>query len=165
MNARQPFLALLVLPAVLAAGCQSGGVPSPEAPAPGAATTAPALLAAREPGVTWSAKSLVKADLDGDGQTDYALGGVKKGRYVLGIVQGPPATGSRHWTLDFGVNEEDQESLCSLQAKLTVEELDRSGGEDDMAAQAKGLSLHDDRCDAFHIYWNTREKRYEWWRL
>jgi hypothetical protein len=164
MNACHRRLVLLVLSAVLATGCQTAGTPSPEAPSPGA-TTAPALLAAREPGVTWSTKSLVKADLDGDGQTDYALGGVKKGRYVVGIVQGPPATGARYWTLDFGVSEEDQESLCSLQAKLTVEELDRSGGEDDMAAHAKGLSLHDDRCDAFHIYWNTREKRYEWWRL
>ena len=163
MNARQPLLAAaLILPALLAAGCRSTGVP---AAGTTGTTGAPAVLAAREPGVKWNAKSLVHADLDGDGRDDYALGGVKGDRYVVGIVQGPPGSGSRHWTLDFGVAEEDQESLCSLHPKLAVEELDRSGGEDDMAAKAKGLSLHDDRCDAFHIYWNTREKRYEWWRL
>lgn len=160
MNARRPLLAVsLVLAVLSAAGCRTTGVPTT------GTTSAPALLAAREPGVKWNAKSLVQADLDGDGKADSALGGMKGDRYVLGIVQGPPAAGSRHWTLDFGVAEEDQESLCSLQVKLSVEELDRSAGDGDMAAKAKGLRLHDDRCDAFHIYWNTREKRYDWWRL
>ncbi|HYG65302.1 MAG TPA: hypothetical protein VEL74_22160 [Thermoanaerobaculia bacterium] len=168
MNARQLLLALLAVPAVLtvlATGCRTAGVPAPEGAPPGMETTAPALLATREPEVAWRTKSLVKADLDGDGKEDYALGGVKGDRYVLGIVQGPPGSGSRHWTLDFGVAEEDQESLCSLQAQLAVEDLDRKGSEGEMAANAKGLRLHDDRCDAFHIFWNTREKRYEWWRL
>ena len=28
-----------------------------------------------------------------------------------------------------------------------------------------GLNLHDDRCDAFHIYWDPERKTFDWWRL
>ena len=33
------------------------------------------------------------------------------------------------------------------------------------SAQGKGISLYDDQCDSFHIYWNPEDRKFEWWRL
>jgi hypothetical protein len=32
-------------------------------------------------------------------------------------------------------------------------------------ADGMGINLHDDKCDAFHIFWNPEKKKFEWWRL
>jgi hypothetical protein len=93
------------------------------------------------------------------------VGGTQGELFVVGIVRGPLAPDARHFRMTFRVLEGDQNSLCSASAKLDVEDLDTSDGGDDVAPNAKGIALHDDRCDAFHIYWNISTKRFTWWRL
>ncbi|HVR99710.1 MAG TPA: hypothetical protein VMW27_24005 [Thermoanaerobaculia bacterium] len=139
----------------------------PATSAPGRAT-AQSLLQKFEPGVTWKTGTLLEADFDGDSVKDYALGGIKEGdRYVVGIVRGPLGDSARHWTLEFGADEGDQESLCSLQAAMSLENLDESVIEESggKLQGSKGINLHDDRCDAFHIHWSPKDQRFEWWRL
>lgn len=146
------FLPILLTLAMLGLlGCAS--IPS------GKTDSAIELLRLREPGTKWNSNSLVKGDLDGDGKDDYAAGGVQGKTYVVGIVQGPAGPSSRHWTLEFPMEGGSDEALCSTKVALKLEEIkdeDRPG---------LGIDLHDDRCDAFHIYWNAEEKKYDWWRL
>ncbi|MFL6237043.1 MAG: hypothetical protein ACJ76N_28190 [Thermoanaerobaculia bacterium] len=145
----------LLLLLALCAGC--GGLRSPRT----------ALDAARQhdPAVQWNPQSLLEADLDQDGRADYALTGTRKDRVVVGIVRGPLTAGTPVWTLEFPVKGGGEEALCSPDAKITIEPLDdeekarRSGG------QGMGINLHDDKCDAFHIFWNPEKKKFEWWRL
>lgn len=127
-----------------------------------------ALDAARQydPAVQWSAQSVLEADLDQDGRADYALLGHRKDRVVVAVVRGPLAPGTPVWTLEFPVKGGGEDALCSADAKIAVEPLGdetktRRGG----GGQGVGLNLHDDKCDAFHIFWNPEKKKLEWWRL
>jgi hypothetical protein len=146
----------LLLFLALCAGC--AGLHSPRT----------ALDAARQhdPTVQWDAKSLLEADFDQDGRADYALIGLRKDRVVVGIVRGPLVPGTPVWTLEFPVKGGGEDALCSADAKIAVEPLGdeaktRRGG----GGQGVGLNLHDDKCDAFHIFWNPEKKKFEWWRL
>jgi hypothetical protein len=155
----------LVLP-VLALGL----VACSGAPGPGSAARRPRtaldVLRAREPKTTWDARSALRADLDRDGVEDHALAGLRKDRFVVGIVQGPIGPGSRHWTLEFPWGPGSQDSLCSRNARIRLEDLDEDhAAESAKAKKGKGIALYDDLCDAFHIYWDPDSKRFEWWRL
>ena len=122
-------------------------------------------LELREPTVAWQAGSLVRGDLDGDGAGDYALTGRKGELFVVGILQGPPAKPGRHWTLEFPIGGDDQDALCSPAARLRLEELEGVPPEATPPAGNRGLALHDERCDAFHIYWDPAKKSFDYWRL
>jgi hypothetical protein len=132
----------------------------------GTPQTALDVLQRRDPAVEWNANSLIQADLDQDGVPDYALEGLREDRVVVGLVHGPVAAGSPAWTLEFPWNGGGEDALCSKDARIAPEPLD-----DTAAARAgrpvkgTGINLHDDRCDAFHIFWNPEKKKFEWWRL
>ena len=142
-----------------------GGTPAP-------APTALDLLRQRDRQTVWEPVSEVRADLDHDGVTDYALRGLRKDRVVVGIVKGPLAAASRTWILTFPWGKESQDSLCSSKVKIEAEDLDDSATAGAKPARSphktvpgKGISLYDDRCDAFHIYWSAEERKFDWWRL
>ena len=143
----------LLLLLALCAGC--AGLSAPR--------TAVDAARQHDPAVQWSPQSLLEADLDQDGRADYALTGLRKDRVVVGIVHGPLAAGTPVWTLDFPVNGGGEDALCSPDARIAVEplgdEAKTHGG------QGMGINLHDDKCDAFHIFWNPEKKKFEWWRL
>jgi hypothetical protein len=150
---------------VVLTGCRTAGVPPGSAPG---RQTPLSFLEKREPAVSWQPGTLLQADFDGDGVKDYALGGIQgESLYVVGIVRGPLSDATPHWTLEFGTDEGDQGSLCSIQAAMTLEDLDESVIEESggKLQGSKGINLHDDRCDAFHIHWSPRDQRFEWWRL
>jgi len=116
----------------------------------------------------WNAASQVRADLDQDGVDDYALRGLRKDRVVVGIVAGPVTARSRAWVLAFPWGKGTQGSLCSQEAKIEAEDLDASataGAKRPKELKGKGISLYDDRCDAFHIYWSPEGRKFDWWRL
>lgn len=129
--------------------------------------TRTAVDAARQhdPAVQWNAQSLLEADLDQDGRADYALLGLRKDRVVVGIVHGPLAAGTPVWTLEFSVNGGGEDALCSPEAKIAIEPLGDEAKTRRGGAQGVGVNLHDDKCDAFHIFWNPDKKKFEWWRL
>lgn len=133
--------------------------------------TALEVLRLRQPTTEWSSKSLLQGDLDHSGGTDYAATGLRKDRFVVGIVEGPISARSRTWFLDFPWKGGGEGALCSEKAKMTIEPLDSAAkaGERKVANKpgkpGVGLNLHDDRCDAFHIYWDAERKTFDWWRL
>jgi hypothetical protein len=129
--------------------------------------TRTALDAARQhdPAVQWNAQSLLEADLDQDGRADYALTGLRKDHVVVGIVHGPLAAGTPVWTLDFPIKGGGEDALCSPEAKIAIEPLGDEAKTRRGGGQGMGINLHDDKCDAFHIFWNPEKKKFEWWRL
>ena len=156
---------VLVLVLCGCVGCAGGRVPPPRGPAARPAT-ALELLKLRQPGTAWDPKSLLKADLDQDGGEDYALLGRHKDRFVVGIVHGPVnAAKGGVWTLDFASNG-GEDALCSRHAKIALEPLaENEGPKADHPRKGLGINLHDDLCDAFHIYWSPQNNQFEWWRL
>jgi hypothetical protein len=117
--------------------------------------------------VAWNAQSLVEADLDQDGVPDYAVRGTAKDRVIVGIVRGPLVAGSPAWTLEFPVKGGGEDALCSPDAKIALEPLNDESKTlaEHRTAKGTGINLHDDKCDAFHIFWNPEKKKFEWWRL
>lgn len=153
------ILLTLALPGLL--GCAGTRPPStPETPQPPAKRmTALDVLRQREPDTDWDAASLIEGDLDQDGRDDYALTGVRGDLLVVGIVHGPVEGSSRHWTLAFPWDG-TQDALCSRGARIKLETIQEEG-----SPARPGINLHDDRCDAFHIFWDPEQQAYDWWRL
>ncbi len=137
-------------------------------PPPGTAGRSPRtaldVLRVREPGTTWDAKSALRSDLDQDGVDDFAVAGTRKEGFVVGFVQGPVGPRSRHWTLEFPWKPGSQDSLCSRHAKIRLEDLPEEDRPPKVKA-GKGVTLYDDRCDSFHIYWDPESQSFDWWRL
>lgn len=159
---RNAALLLLVLASMACATGQPGHTPQP---APTKPRSALDLLRLRDPATTWDGKSLLHADLDLDGGEDFALAGTRKGGFVVGIVHGPVSEESRIWTLDFPWNG-GEDALCSKHAKITLEPLaENPGPKAEHPSKGTGINLHDELCDAFHIYWNPAAQKFEWWRL
>lgn len=147
---------LLAIPLIGLIGC--AGAPRPAGP-----HTALDLLRQREPDTDWDAKSLIHGDFDQDGAEDFALTGIKGGDlFIVGIVKGPVGPSSRHSILKFTWGDGDQDSLCSKEAKIEPETFT---ADDPPGRKGLGIDLHDDQCDAFHIYWDPGQNDYDWWRL
>ena len=161
-SARNVVLALVL------SGCLGcAGTRAPSSPGPSASpATALDVLQLREPATKWDARSLLKADLDQDGTADFAVLGRGKDHFVVGIVHGPVSAGKDGvWTLDFPWDG-GEDALCAKRAKLALESLEENEGpEEDQPHTGQGLNLSDDRCDAFHIYWNPQKRTFDWWRL
>ena len=162
---------VFVLALLAACGCAESRAPRTASGGRPGAPSVLSVLREHDSQASWDAESQISADLDQDGVADYALRGLRKDRVVVGIVEGPLAAKSRAWVLDFPWGKGTQDSLCSAQTKIELEDLDDSAlaGAKATAAQGtrkgKGISLSDDRCDAFHIYWSPEDHKFEWWRL
>jgi len=150
------ILLTLALPGLL--GC-AGTRTSPETMPTAKRLTALDVLRQRERDTQWNAASLLEADLDQDGTDDYALTGIRGNRFVVGIVQGPLGESCRHWTLEFPWDG-TQDALCSREARIELEKIEEEG-----SPARPGINLHDDKCDAFHIFWDPEQQAYDWWRL
>jgi len=169
-------IAKILLPVALTLpiGCAANRAPRVPASTP-APPTALSLLHQSDPRTDWIAASQIRGDFDADGTADFALRGLRQDRVVVGIVQGPLGPRSRTWRLDFSWGKGTQDSLCSREAKIELEDLDESalaGAKHARrpppraaGAAGMGISLYDDGCDAFHIYWSPDEHKYAWWRL
>lgn len=118
------------------------------------------VLKAKKPAATWNEKSLIEGDFNLDGTPDSALSGVQGERFLVGIV-----AGSQAWTLEFPWDG-GEDALCSKGAKISTEPLEENEGpKAEHPPKGLGINLHDGQCDAFHIYWNPKLKKFEYWRL
>jgi len=165
MKTSQTILLTLIL--CFGAACAGSRPKAPRTPSV-EPRTALEVLRLRQPNTEWSSQSLLQGDLDQNGNPDYAATGIHNDRFVVGIVEGPISSRSRTWFLDFPWKGGGEGALCSDKAKMTLEPLDPAtkAGERKVARKAGlGLNLHDDRCDAFHIYWDPERKTFDWWRL
>lgn len=154
------ILLTLALPGLL--GCAGTRPPStpetrPRPPAKGLAAID--ILRQREPDTEWNPASLLTADLNQDGTKDYALTGIRGDVLFVGIVHGPIQESCQHWTLEFPMDG-TQDALCSREARIDLEKVEEEG-----SPTRPGINLHDDKCDAFHIFWDPEQKTYDWWRL
>jgi hypothetical protein len=125
------------------------------------------LLKSREAKVRWIANTLLNGDFDYDGIGDHAVLGRKGPLAVVGIVKGPVNAETAHWTLEFAEGQA-QDSLCSVaSARIRVERLnpEEVAGTGQLPVTSRGINLFDDSCDSFHIYWDSKAKRFSWWRL
>jgi hypothetical protein len=170
---------LLAFTLLLPCGCAQNSAPRAPGRAPGENAPSPlSVLQRQDRKAIWNEESRIAADLNQDGVTDYALRGRRKDRVVVGIVAGPVTAKSRAWILAFPWGKGTQGSLCSQEAKIEAEELDETTTAGAAPARAprkpkgqpkerkgQGISLYDDRCDAFHIYWSPEDKKFDWWRL
>ena len=160
-SAGRTFVLILAL-----CGCMAcAGARSPQSPAAAEPATPLEILRRRAPGVQWDAASLQKADFDQDGQKDAVMLGFRRNGVVVGIVQGPMTARSRISTLEFGWEGGGQDALCSKEVGIDLERLEDLESPEEVPAQGVGVNLHDDRCDAFHIYWDPGKQRFDWWRL
>jgi hypothetical protein len=156
---------LLASALLLPYGC--AGNRAPQTTAPGR-PSALSVLQRRDRNAAWNEASQISADLNQDGVADYALRGLHKDRVVVGIVAGPVTAKSRAWILAFPWGKGTQGSLCSQEAKIEAEDLDETApvkSQRPKGQKGQGISLYDDRCDAFHIYWSPEDKKFDWWRL
>ena len=159
---------ILLLTLCLFAAC-AGREPEPRT-APEAGLRTPLdTLKLKDPATKWNGKSLLHADLDLDGTEDYALSGLSKDRFKVGIVRGPLAregnADGKAWTLDFPWDG-GEDALCSKDARITLEPLEENEGlKPGHPRKGMGINLSDDQCDAFHIYWDPQERTFEYWRL
>jgi len=176
-TSRTAHAILLASALLLVCGCAGNRTPrTPGKSAPGPLS----VLQRQDRKAVWNEASQVVADLNQDGVDDYALRGRRKDRVVVGIVAGPVTARSRAWILAFPWGKGTQDSLCSQEAKIEAEELDESATAGAEPARApsrskgpnrpkglkgQGISLYDDRCDAFHIYWSPADRKFSWWRL
>lgn len=156
MKAAVRILLTLALPGLL--GC-AGTRTGPETPPTAKRVTALDVLRQREADTEWDPASLLEADLDQDGEDDYALTGIRGDRFVVGIVHGPAGGSCRHFTLEFPWDG-TQDALCSRKARIELEKIEEEG-----SPAKPGINLHDDKCDAFHIFWDPEQQAYDWWRL
>lgn len=150
------ILLTLALPGLL--GC-AGTRTSPETAPAAKRLTALDVLRQRKPDTEWDAASLLKADLDQDGTDDYAVAGIRGDLFVVGIVHGPLGDSCRHWLLELPWDG-TQDALCSREARIELEKIEEEG-----SPARPGINLHDDKCDAFHIFWDPEQQAYDWWRL
>lgn len=158
---------ILLLTLCLFAAC-TGREPEPRTAPEAGPRAALEALKLKDPTTVWNGKSLLHADLDLDGGEDYALSGIRKDRFVVGIVRGPmigEGGDGKVWTLDFPWDG-GEDALCSKDAKITLEPLEENEGpKPEHPRKGMGINLSDEQCDAFHIYWNPQEKKFEYWRL
>ncbi|HEY0511838.1 MAG TPA: hypothetical protein VGH73_08040 [Thermoanaerobaculia bacterium] len=163
MSYRETFHRSLLPVLVLCVGC-AGALSTRSSRTP---RTAADVLHRHDPAVEWNAGSLIEADFDQDGVKDFAIRGIARDRVVVGIVKGPVVAGSPVWTLEFPSKGGGEDALCSPDARIALEPL---GDESKTLAghpnaRGTGINLHDDKCDAFHIFWDPEKKKFEWWRL
>jgi hypothetical protein len=167
-TSRTIFLALILCLGAACAGNRSNAPRTSRNPRAVEPRTALEVLRLRQPNTEWDAKTLLRGDLDQNGGVDYAATGIRKDRVVVGIVEGPISARSRTWFLDFPWKGGGEGALCSEKAKITLEPLDpatEAGARKVASKPGVGINLHDERCDAFHIYWDPERKTFDWWRL
>ena len=167
-TSRTIFLALILYLGAACAGNRSNAPRTSRSLRSVEPRTALEVLRLRQPNTDWDAKTLLRGDLDHNGGVDYAATGIRKDRVVVGIVEGPISARSRTWFLDFSWKGGGEGALCSEKAKITLEPLDsatEAGARKVASKPGVGINLHDDRCDAFHIYWDPQRKTFDWWRL
>lgn len=123
-----------------------------------------------EAAVQWDLRSRVRADFNGDGQSDSAQIGTQGSAVVLGIAIQQAAQGEAPMQLlRFRVDADAHDGVCALPVTLQLAQpactLDSGPLEGcDATRSGAGLRLSDERCDAIHLYWNFQRGQMAWWR-
>lgn len=126
------------------------------------------------PTVKWDEKSIVRADINCDGKTDFAILGYETDVLYAMVILGDLSQTSNVDTLAIGLgNPSSQSHLCGKKAELNLEsqeyDLTEELGENPEGFKkskiCKGLNVSDGLCDSFHLYWNHKTNSLGSWRL
>jgi len=118
------------------------------------------------PDVTWHSNSVVSGDFTCTGRKQPAILGLNTSEIVIAVfVNG---TQARPEVLRYS-----SKARNSVTAKLKIEDLDYNPKEVigvDLpgfrrSKTCKGLNLADGETDSAHIYWNSKERRFDDWTL
>jgi hypothetical protein len=114
------------------------------------------------PDVTWHSESVISADFTCRGHMEQAILGITAREIVVvvfinGLRDKPEILRNKvHIPAD---------------AELTIDDLDYDPGERVgmklegflRSTVCKGLNIADKHVEAFHVYWNHKNSRFDWW--
>ncbi len=132
------------------------------------------LIAQQSPNTVWNATTLLKADINSDGNMDYAIWGLQDSLSALvAVVVSPIGTKSQAEIAQFKVDRSCQDCICALPAEMEIESMDYDPSETigtalpgfERSSEAKGLVLSDGMCDSIHFFWDHQANKLSWWRL
>jgi hypothetical protein len=114
------------------------------------------------PGVTWHSESVMTGDFTCRGLKEHAILGITAQEIVVvvfinGLQNKPEILRDKVHT--------------PADAELAIENLDYDPKEQvgvELAGflrsrECKGLNISDNHVDSFHVYWNHKDSRFEWW--
>lgn len=121
--------------------------------------------------VTWTVAS--NLDLNCDSLRDYVFVAHDRTHYYVAAAVAPFASSPAATYVRFALGGDSQDALCGEPGELQEEAPDADvveslGHEPEGwvgSASCKGLRLAAGDCDSFHLYWNVRHKKLDWWRL
>jgi hypothetical protein len=131
-------------------------------------------LEKRFPNFKWDYMTAVQADLDGDGEFDFAMLGYTKDKAALGVIMGKKIDGKLIVKIiEFGTDTQSERSIGGRIGKLSVYPDDMSPT-DATGQQPQGYKICDDcfqikvqgdgDMDPLWIYWNHVTNDLDWWR-
>lgn len=129
---------------------------------------ASALNAVAKTKVAWNFAKAKVADVTCDGKPDRVLFGVSKGKVWMGML---PGGGGKPQTAAFPLHASGQDSFCGVPAGIGIYSLncnpDATGKLDGCKPirGCKEFAIDGGECDNFHFYWNSRDRRLDYWRL
>ena len=122
------------------------------------------------PSADWGHALTARADIMCDGRT--ALVAVARGQDTvwLGVLAGgvgpsPAKPAMLHWPIDAA----HQGGFCAAPVRITLtpHDCDSAGGKLPGCKADKlchDVSLEDDFCDSFHVFWDSSHQALNWWR-
>ena len=114
------------------------------------------------PGVTWHSESVISGDFTCRGRIEQAILGITAQEIVIvvfinGLENRPEILRDKvHTPADAELTIENLDYDPNEQAGVELEGFLRS-------KECKGLNIADNHVDSFHVYWNHKDGRFDWW--
>jgi hypothetical protein len=114
------------------------------------------------PGVTWHSESVISGDFTCRGGKEQAILGITAQEIVVvvfinGLQNKPEILRDKvHTPADAELTIEDLDYDPRDQVGVDLEGFLRS-------KECKGLNIADNHAGSFHVYWNHKDSRFDWW--
>jgi hypothetical protein len=131
------------------------------------------LISQKQSGIQWKSENILRADLNDDGELDYAIYGIKNNRQVIVVVVlSPIENKSKVHALELGIGG-CQKCVSRLPIVMTKESMDydpKEAIDGDLpgfkqSKTAHEIEINDKETDPIHVFWNYQTKALDWWRL
>jgi hypothetical protein len=114
------------------------------------------------PGVTWHSESVISGDFTCRGGKEQAILGITAQEIIVvvfinGLQSKPEILRDKvHTPADAELTIEDLDYYPNERVGVELEGFLRS-------KVCKGLNIADNHIDSFHVYWNHKDSRFDWW--
>jgi hypothetical protein len=126
-----------------------------------------AQLQKSNPEVTWKSKSAIVADVTCDGRLDTVVFGSEKSEVVVAVVPGGQPNKTQVFRFPIVRDKEDGFYAPPTRIRTAPLNCDTEGGPLEGCKPAKGcqeFAVDDDGCDPFNFYWDSSQRKIQWWR-